>query len=96
MAKNQSSEKEHETICVNCKKATGGCSWSKKFEPVDGWNAIPTKIKTGYKYGGKIPHIVDSFDVYECPEFELLKMQKAEIDRAEERKWLKLLMEVDE
>lgn len=63
--------KEHDTLCWDCEKACGRCSWSKNFTPVEGWKAIPTKISCGYKLGG-IPHIVDSFIVCECPEFELL------------------------
>ena len=51
-------EQEHDTLCWGCEKACGGCSWSKKFVPVEGWKAIPTE---------------KSFDVYECPEFEPLK-----------------------
>lgn len=67
---------KHNTLCWNCEKACGRCSWSKNFTPVEGWKAVPTKIACGYKYGGVKPHIVDSFDVYECPEFELLNLIK--------------------
>lgn len=70
----------HSTLCFNCEKACGGCSWSKNFTPVDGWKAIPTKILCGYKLKKK-PHIVDSFDVYECPEFELLQSIKDNFGR---------------
>ena len=66
----------HNTLCWNCEKACKKCSWSKNFIPVPGWKAIPTKISCGYKYKKKDPHIVDSFDVYECPEFELLQSIK--------------------
>ena len=27
------------TLCWNCAKATGGCSWSDMLKPVDGWVA---------------------------------------------------------
>lgn len=54
----QEQEQEHDTLCWGCEKASGRCSWSKKFVPVEGWKAIPT---------------TKSFDVYECPEFEPLK-----------------------
>lgn len=66
---------KHSTICWNCGKACGLCSWSKSFIPVDGWCAVPTKIlisNTGSKRS-----YTDSFDVYECPEFELLKIEEA-------------------
>lgn len=67
--------KKHDTLCWQCEKAGGNCSWSKNFTPVEGWKAIPTKIKLLEREKGYI----DSFDVYECPEFELMeliKMQK--------------------
>ena len=31
--------------CILCKRATGGCSWSDAFKPVDGWVAEPTIVK---------------------------------------------------
>lgn len=43
------------TLCWNCSKATGGCSWSKSLLPVDGWDAEETDV---------------SFKVNACPEFE--------------------------
>lgn len=27
------------TKCLDCKNATGGCSWSEKLEPIKGWKA---------------------------------------------------------
>ena len=44
-----------ETLCWDCAKACGRCSWSSNFVPVDGWEAIPC---------GK------SYEVVRCPEFE--------------------------
>ncbi len=67
-------EKEHESLCWCCENARGGCSWSKNFEPVQGWNAKPTKVcirKKTLKSGKKKRYYTDSFDVYDCPEFEL-------------------------
>lgn len=64
--------KEHittggKTLCWTCRKAYGKCSWTEvdytkkgwpiRFEPVKGWNAIPTKNE---KY--------TSFLVVSCPE----------------------------
>ena len=57
-------ESKNSTLCWNCEKATGGCSWSRDFTPVEGWKAKPTKIKED---GGKT--IIDSFIVKKCPEF---------------------------
>lgn len=48
------------TICWDCKKAIGGCSWSNYFIPVKGWTAKPTT-----KTGG-----IASYLVIDCPSFE--------------------------
>lgn len=45
------------TLCWDCKNAVGWCSWSREFEPVNGWDAE-------YK-----PNL-DSYLVNDCPEFE--------------------------
>ena len=55
----------HATICWDCKNAVLGCSWSKNFEPVEGWKAVPTKLSAG----DHNDETIDSFDVRECPEF---------------------------
>jgi hypothetical protein len=54
---------EGSTLCWTCKRATGFCSWSHDFKPVQGWVAMPTVIFTRY---GNTPEI-ESFDVQECP-----------------------------
>lgn len=66
--------KEHittggKTLCWTCRKAYGKCSWTEvdytkkgwpiRFEPVKGWNAIPTKNE---KY--------TSFLVVSCPKYD--------------------------
>lgn len=68
-------ETKHDTLCWGCEKACGRCSWSKNFVPVPGWKAIPTKIfqYTRGQGGNHYRYHTDSFDVYECPEFEPLK-----------------------
>lgn len=52
--------KAHATICWECAKACGGCSWSEYavYEPVPGWKALPGKIQE-----------IDTWVVLECPEF---------------------------
>ncbi len=61
-----------ETLCWYCKNAVpskgtrAGCSWSRKFEPVSGWNADETILKCHGGYDEKIK----SYLVKECPEFE--------------------------
>jgi hypothetical protein len=71
---------KHSTLCWDCEKACGKCSWSREFVPVKGWKAIPTKLfqYTTGKGRKRIAYYTGSFDVYECPEFEPLKMQSEE------------------
>ena len=52
-----------ETLCWQCKKSGGLCSWSKTLTPVDGWEAEKTSRKT---YAD--PN-TDSYHVINCPEF---------------------------
>lgn len=68
--------KTHSTLCWKCEKACGRCSWSDRFEPVDGWSAVPTKILVSSREKENSRKYTDSFDVYYCPEFELLEMLK--------------------
>jgi predicted nucleic acid-binding Zn ribbon protein len=42
------------SLCWDCQNACGGCSWSRSFEPVEGWEAKPSE---------------DSFFVINCPQF---------------------------
>lgn len=42
------------SLCWDCQNACGGCSWSRCFEPVAGWEAKPSE---------------DSFFVINCPQF---------------------------
>lgn len=46
----------HDSLCWHCRNALGGCSWSMRFEPVEGWDAKHTKRYNSYK-------------VYSCPQF---------------------------
>lgn len=55
-------------ICFDCKKAVGGCSWSKNFTPVQGWVAEPTKIRQSG--GQEWRHTTASYRIISCPEFE--------------------------
>lgn len=52
------------TLCWDCAKATGGCSWADSLQPVDGWIAEPTE-KSVFR-GDPLR----SFLVHECPEFK--------------------------
>lgn len=52
-----------DTICGNCKRSSGRCSWSAKFVPVEGWEAIPSRVagNSGYQ---------DTYIVLSCPKYE--------------------------
>jgi hypothetical protein len=58
------------TLCWDCAKCIGGCSWSKEFKPVDGWDAVPTIVKIAPGGHNRKPRITNSFKVLSCPEFE--------------------------
>jgi hypothetical protein len=55
------------SICWDCRRATGFCSWSREFEPVQGWVAEPTEIKSDKAGTGT----VSSYEVRKCPLFEM-------------------------
>lgn len=59
----QRHRKKNEQLCWECKRATGGCTWSDKLLPVEGWDATPTIIKDSEI--GEIP----SFQIKHCPQF---------------------------
>ena len=48
------------TLCWDCKRATGGCSWSARLKPVKGWTAKETKKDSPFS----------SYIVEDCPLFE--------------------------
>ena len=55
---------KQDSLCWNCARATKKCCWSRKFKPVPGWNATPTKIYVAEnKYD-------DSYMVHSCPLFK--------------------------
>ena len=89
MAPNKHYKPKHQTLCWQCEWAAGKggkCPWATRFEPVPGWNAKPTKVLSAsatITSDGK-PQYIDSFDVKECPLFELmteLKRRKAEAEK---------------
>ncbi len=47
------------SLCPHCRNAQGGCSWSQRLEPVDGWKAEETLLR------GRVP----GYLVKECPLF---------------------------
>lgn len=54
---------QKESLCWNCSKACGGCSWSNHLIPVKGWKAkqVYNKDFDDFK--------VKAYKVIECPEF---------------------------
>lgn len=71
--------KKHHTLCWTCQWAAGKdkkCPWACKFQPVPGWKAIPTELKATI---GSAFDKIDSFDVYECPQYELMDEMKRRV-----------------
>ena len=61
LSKKQPTASKSDQICWLCKKATNsGCNWSKSFQPVDGWKAIPAETSSGSA----------TYKIIYCPEFE--------------------------
>ena len=75
--------KKHYQLCWRCEKACGGCSWSRDFTPVPGWKAKPTKIisYTANENGGRKKYYMDSYEIHECPEFEIAEIIKKNMGR---------------
>ena len=59
--KNYFSGTKKSSICLDCKKSVGLCSWYHSFVPVEGWKAEEVE-GSGYR--------LPSFRVIDCPEFE--------------------------
>lgn len=54
-------------LCCYCKNSCGGCSWSRRFEPVEGWTAEPTIIRQRNRQG---KYDIHSYKITECPQYE--------------------------
>ena len=78
------------TLCYRCARAVSFCSWSKSGKEIEGWNAIPTKIKNGQSRndnGEVVPEsVVDSHHVIDCPMF--IEDGKTVEERRAQRKML--------
>ena len=48
--------------CWTCKKACGGCLWSRYHKPIPGWIAEPTHIPSNGAFA-------DSYKIINCPEY---------------------------
>lgn len=64
-------------ICIECQKACGGCSWSKSFEPIEGWTAkkchLPMVGRNSVTY-------IETYYITACPEFEQDGRKVVDID----------------
>lgn len=60
-----------ETLCWQCVKACGKCSWSHNFTPVDGWVAKPRRMLLHLGDDGSFESAkyCQSYRVISCPEF---------------------------
>ncbi len=65
------------TLCWSCGRFSGRCSWSARFEPVEGWEAEPRRLSLGARGS-----MVQSYTVYRCPQYE----RDSEEDGNERRK----------
>ena len=64
-------------ICIECKNACGGCSWTRwdearkrvAFEPVPGWTAekVPFRGMNSAIYGAEAEY---TYKITACPQFE--------------------------
>ena len=60
--------------CETCQKYAGGCSWSRDFTPVPGWDATPIE-----KHGSVV---IYSYEIHHCPEYVQDEPRNA-LERAE-------------
>ena len=58
--------KRSDTLCWDCQNCTGGCTWSRIFEPVEGWTVEETAEPT---WVGKVQKMIPCINVVDCPEF---------------------------
>ena len=54
-------------LCWSCGKACGGCSWSRNFTPIQGWDATP--CRRVYNDAAVGTRYVDSYIIRKCPEY---------------------------
>ena len=59
--------KHNETLCWTCQNACGGCSWSRNLEPVEGWEAKPTRLNIYISEGNE--GMDCSYHVINCPQY---------------------------
>lgn len=52
------------SLCFECSRGGGLCSWSQRFEPVPGWTAEKISLRTQRK--GKARQM-ETYRVIDCP-----------------------------
>lgn len=71
-------EKHSRQLCWTCRRTSYGlCPWFSGYEPVNGWDATPTKVRTGMMRDKS----VDSYHVKSCPLYEKGRERGGDIDR---------------
>lgn len=73
----ESEEKNRANICIDCKKACGGCSWSARdpvtgkllWQPVPGWTAEEVPLML-YQSRKGYTRMETTYKITACPEFE--------------------------
>lgn len=58
---------QRQQLCWSCAKACGGCPWSDRFEPVQGWDA--ESCRRVYRDAAVGTRYIDSYTIRECPEY---------------------------
>lgn len=48
--------------CWTCRKACGGCSWSRNFTPIPGWEAQESFIPANGEYA-------KTYKIISCPQY---------------------------
>ena len=66
-----------EQPCWTCQNACGGCSWSKRLEPVEGWKAERVKKKTVLEQG---------YRILNCPEYVSDDTEKPVVEKKKLRR----------
>lgn len=54
------------SLCWKCKNATGGCSWSNRLQPVEGWTASE---EAEPQYISEKMRSIPNYRVIDCPEY---------------------------
>lgn len=62
---------ENEQLCWTCGNACDRCSWIREFQPVAGWDAVPTIIKDKEGY-------MESYKISRCPNYTPMRARKEE------------------